>query len=94
LRDTSAGLEQLATQRVPARLAALLLRLAAEYGRPQPEGAVLLPMRLSQTELSMLIASTREAVNKQLATWREAGLLDMKAGHIVIRRPAALAAEE
>jgi CRP-like cAMP-binding protein len=94
LRDTSAGLERVATQRVPARLGALLLRLAGEYGRPQPDGAVLLPMRLSQTELSMLIASTREAVNKQLAAWREAGLLDVRAGYIVIRQPAALAAEE
>jgi CRP-like cAMP-binding protein len=94
LRDTSADLERVATQRVPARLAALLLKLAGDYGRPQPDGAVLLPMRLSQTELSMLIASTREAVNKQFAAWREAGLIDVRAGHIVIRRPGALAAEE
>jgi CRP-like cAMP-binding protein len=94
LRDTSADLERVATQRVPARLAALLLKLAGDYGRLLPDGAVLLPMRLSQTEISMLIASTREAVNKQFATWKEAGLLTVKAGHIVIRRPAALAAEE
>ncbi len=92
LRDTSLGLEQVATQRLPARMAALLLRLAADYGRPTAGGGVQLPMRLSQGEIGTLVAATREAVNKQLMQFRDEGLLALAAGRIEISRPEALAA--
>jgi CRP-like cAMP-binding protein len=92
LRDTSLGLEQVATQRLSARMAALLLRLGAEYGRQAPGGAIQLPMRLSQSEIGTLVAATREAVNKQFMQWRDEGLLVLAAGRIEIRRPEALAA--
>ncbi len=92
LRDTSDGLERLATQRLPVRLAHLLLRLGREFGRPSAGGAVQLPMRLSQEELGAMVAATREAVNKQLRQWQGEGLLDLAGGRLVLRRPAALAA--
>jgi CRP-like cAMP-binding protein len=92
LRATSAGLEQVATQRLPARMAALLLKLAAEYGQPGPGGSIQLPMRLSQGEIGTLVAATREAVNKQLMQWREEAMLEMVAGRIELRRAGALAA--
>lgn len=92
LRDTSAGLERVAMQRLPARMAHLLLRLAADYGQPHPEGGITLPMRLSQTELGTLVAATREAVNKQFRLWREEALVEITGGHIRLPRPAALAA--
>jgi CRP-like cAMP-binding protein len=91
LRETSDGLERVATQRLPARIAQLLLRLAAEYGRPTPGGGVKLPMRLSQSEIGTLVAATREAVNKQLRLWRDDGLLTIESGHVVLLRPALLA---
>jgi CRP-like cAMP-binding protein len=92
LRDTSDGLERLATQRLPVRLAHLLLRLGREFGRPGADGAVQLPMRLSQEEVGAMVAATREAVNKQLRQWQAEGLLDIAGGRVVLRRPAALAA--
>ena len=92
LRDTSAGLERVAMQRLPARMAHLLLRLAADFGQPHPDGGITLPMRLSQTELGTLVAASREAVNKQLRLWREDALVEIAGGHIRLRRPAALAA--
>ena len=94
LRDTSAGLERIATQRVSARLAHLLLRLAADYGRALPGGGVLVPMRLSQSELSMQVAATREAVNKQLRAWREEGVLGMQSGQIVLLKLEMLRSQD
>ena len=91
LRETSLGLERAAIQRLPSRMAHLLLKLADEYGRPGPDGSVILPMRLSQGEMASLVAATREAVNKQLADWREAGVLGIERGHFLIHRPGALA---
>ena len=80
LRETSAGMEGLATQRLPERLEALLRRLARERAA---DGALLLP-RLSQGELAALVGATREAVNKQLAAWREEGVVAVRGGRLCL----------
>ncbi len=90
LRDTSLGFERVATQRVASRMAHLLLKLASDYGRPVP-GGLLLPMRLPQGEMAAMVAATREGVNKQIAEWRDAGVLAMERGQIIICDAAALA---
>jgi CRP-like cAMP-binding protein len=92
LRETTNGLERLAMQRLPARMAHLLLRLAADYGRPAPQGGITLPMRLSQAEIGTLVHATREAVNKQLSQWRDEAVLEVRGGQIVLTRPQALVA--
>ena len=74
------------------RLAHLLLRLGREFGRPGADGAVLLPMRLSQEEIGAMVAATREAVNKQLKAWQAEGVLAVAGGRVVLRRPALLGA--
>ena len=47
-------------------------------------------MKLSQRDLSNLVASSRESVNKQLRAWRETGVVDFEDGLLVLRRPAEL----
>jgi CRP/FNR family cyclic AMP-dependent transcriptional regulator len=85
LRRTSLALEELALFDLPARLARLLLKMAEDYGRPAT-GGVRIDMKLSQRDLSTLVASTRESVNKQLRLWREDGVVDLDSGYIVVRR--------
>lgn len=87
LRETSTGMEGLATLRLPERLAALLLRLAQERAA---DGAMLLP-RLSQGEIAAMVGATREAVNKQLSAWRDEGAVGVRGGRIALLRPKALA---
>jgi CRP-like cAMP-binding protein len=89
LRRTSMALEELALFDLPARLARVLLKLAADYGRPGT-GGTRIEMKLSQRDLSNLVASSRESVNKQLRAWRETGVVDMADGFIVLREPAEL----
>jgi CRP-like cAMP-binding protein len=91
LRDTSLGLERVATQRLASRMAHLFLKLAHDYGRQRADG-ILVPMRLSQGEIAAMVAGTREAVNKQLAEWRQGGMLAMDRGQLVIQNAAALSA--
>jgi CRP-like cAMP-binding protein len=43
-------------------------------------------MKLSQRDLSTLVAATRESVNKQLRLWRQDGVVDLDSGYIVVRR--------
>ena len=89
LRRTSMTLEEIALFDLPARLARVLLKLAEDYGRPCV-GGTRIDLKLSQRDLSNLVASSRESVNKQLRTWRETGAVDLEEGFIILRRPADL----
>ena len=72
LRRTSMALEEIALFDLPVRLARVLLKLAEDYGRPSAAGTRI-DLKLSQRDLSNLVASSRESVNKQLRAWRENG---------------------
>ncbi len=89
LRRTSMALEDIALFDLPVRLARVLLKLADDYGRQTPNGTRV-DLKLSQRDLSNLVAATRESVNKQLRAWRESGAVDLEDGFIVLRRPAEL----
>lgn len=89
LRRTSMALEDVALFELPERLARVLLKLAEDYGRRTTQG-VRIEFKLSQKDLSNLVASSRESVNKKLAEWRDSGTVDRDGGYIVLREPDAL----
>ena len=89
LRRTSMALEEIALFDLPVRLARVLLKLANDYGRPGATGTRI-DLKLSQRDLSNLVASSRESVNKQLRAWRETSVVDIEDGLIVLRRPLEL----
>jgi CRP/FNR family cyclic AMP-dependent transcriptional regulator len=85
LRQTSVALEDIALFDLPERLARVLLKLADDYGRKTTDG-VRIDVRLSQKDLSNLVAATRESVNKQLSVWRGRGVLVMDGNYIILRQ--------
>jgi CRP/FNR family transcriptional regulator, cyclic AMP receptor protein len=89
LRRTSLRLEELALFDLSARLARVLLKLADDFGRPDPNG-IRIELKLSQRELSNLVGSSREGVNKQLRAWREDCVVDMSNGYLLLRKPQQL----
>jgi CRP/FNR family transcriptional regulator, cyclic AMP receptor protein len=89
LRRTSMAMEEIALFDLPERLARVLLKLAEDYGRPTSSG-VRIDLRLSQRDLSNLVASSRESVNKQLRIWREDGVIELEEGFLLLRRPDEL----
>jgi CRP/FNR family transcriptional regulator, cyclic AMP receptor protein len=91
LRRTSMALEELALFDLPARLARVLLKLAADYGR-QAGKDIRIEVKMSQRDLSNLVASSRESVNKQLRVWRDDGVVDLDGGYLILRRPEELRA--
>jgi CRP-like cAMP-binding protein len=91
LRRTSLALEEIALFDLPARLARLLIKLAADYGRPVADG-LRIDLKLSQRDLATLVASTRESVNKQLRNWSRDGVLAQRDGYLVLRDQPALQA--
>lgn len=87
VRWTSEVIEESALLSLPARIARRLLRLAQDHGEAD---AGVPSLRISQAELANFLALSRQAVNRHLQEWREAGLLDLTRGRIIIRDPAAL----
>lgn len=89
LRQTSVALEDIALFDLPVRLARVLLKLGDDYGR-QTDAGLRIDLKLSQRDLSNLVAATRESVNKQLRAWRETGLVVLDGGYLVLPRPVGL----
>ena len=83
LRRTSEQVEDLVFLEHRARLAKILLWLARRYGRTE-SGGVAITVKMSQRELGTLVGVRREAMNRQLAAWRAAGLIALRRGYITI----------
>ena len=86
-------LEAQVFQRVPVRLACLLLELAERFGQPEPRGAVV-DIPLSQQDLGNLIGASREIVSLTLSEFRRRDAVSMLGRRIVVhesrlRREAA-----
>jgi CRP/FNR family cyclic AMP-dependent transcriptional regulator len=65
LRLANAQIESLTTEKISGRVARQLLALAHEYGEPSVDGdgAVRIPLRLTQVDFAGLIGATRASVN-------------------------------
>jgi CRP/FNR family cyclic AMP-dependent transcriptional regulator len=79
-----ARLEEMAYRSVPARLAAILLRLSNEM--PGTE------LRITHQEVGDLIGALRESVTKVLDDFQRAGLVELCRGRIIIRDVVGLRA--
>lgn len=83
IRYTTTYVESLAFLDVFGRVAGRLLELADCYGVDACEGRAI-DLRLTQTELASLVATTRESVNKVLGTFRDEGLIKLDGQRIII----------
>jgi CRP/FNR family cyclic AMP-dependent transcriptional regulator len=92
LRFANAHARSLAALDVHGRVAAQILAFAREYGEPQPEGGVLIPLRLTQTELAGLVGASRVRVNQALGYYRKRGSISVaRDGRITVHDGEALA---
>ena len=74
---------------LPPRLGKRLLELAGRYGKRTPAG-LRIEMKINQTELGDLVATTRESINKQFRAWSEEGVAAMSGGFVTILDEEAL----
>ena len=92
LRDTDQLVQDAAFLDVGDRLAKKLLVLMELHGKAAPQGAVVLTLQLTQSELASMIGATRESVNKQLGAFRDQGIVAVDRQRITILRPERLRA--
>ncbi len=90
LRRATEMVEDAALRSMGPRIARALLRLAADHGR-EIAGGVRIELDLSQRELGAYCGLARENVSRQLALWRDAGLIGKEGRRLVLRDRAALA---
>jgi CRP/FNR family transcriptional regulator len=95
LRQAEEAIESLAFHDVPARLSAVLVRLAEAYGEPHPQGRRVM-LRFTHHDLASMIGATRETVTSVLTRLRDEGKIVIEDRHIIIpdldrlRPPSAL----
>jgi CRP-like cAMP-binding protein len=73
--EREAAVGRLLSREVDRRLACLLLELAERFGEGDGRGKTL-RVRLSQQDLSCMVACTREGVSKAIGGFREVGLIE------------------
>lgn len=92
LRRLTRHVEDLHFLDITGRLAARLVRLAADGGTARPDGSVRLRTTLTQGELAAMVGCTRQSVNKLLGQFADDGLVRVDRDGIVITDVVALTA--
>lgn len=82
LADREARLEELAYRSAPARIAALLLRLADSHAD--------VDLAVTHQEIGDMIGALRETVTAILDGFQAEGLVDLRRGHVLVRDPQGL----
>ncbi|WP_256961872.1 Crp/Fnr family transcriptional regulator [Streptomyces sp. NRRL B-24572] len=86
LREADGYRAAAGSEAVQARLAALLLELGAEYGRPAGDGSVLIALPLSQDDFAGLVLSSRRTVSRVFEQWRGHGWVTTGRNRLTIDR--------
>ena len=77
LRLCNNQIQALASLNVENRVARQIMAFADRYGEPQPGGAIQIPIRLTQSDLSHIIGASREQTNRVLVSYRNRGFLSV-----------------
>lgn len=77
LRLANARIQSLSVQDVEGRVARQLLAFADIYGKENAEGQIVLPFRLTQSDLASLIGATRVRVNQVIAAYKQRNYLSV-----------------
>jgi len=92
LRSANEQIQSLATVEVETRIARRIIAFAERYGQQLPNGDLLIPIRLTQTDIATLVGASREHTNKILVSYKERGYLSVDHNyHITIHDKTALA---
>ncbi len=91
LRLANARIRSLALHDVEERVAAQLLTFAELYGRATASGELLIPFRLTQTDLAGVIGATRERVNRVITSYKQRRYISVdEHRRIIVLNPEAL----
>ncbi|MEW6117763.1 MAG: Crp/Fnr family transcriptional regulator [Nitrospirota bacterium] len=90
IRDSHEMLKNIALERVEARIAALILKLADKAGVPTNNGEKAIAMRLTKQDIAEMVGTTVETSIRIMSRFRKSGFIDDDSGRIVVKEPKAL----
>ncbi len=90
MKSSYDSLKNIALERVEARIAALLLKLANKVGLERPDG-VLIDMRLTKQDVADMVGTTVETSIRTFSKFKKQGLLSDTDGKIIIKDREGLA---
>ena len=82
-------LREVATERVPQRLARLLLRLAEQAGVSQENG-IRIDIPLTRQDLAQMTGTTLYTISRLLSDWAERGLVEIGRARVTVRSASGL----
>ena len=88
-REFQQRLNEVSTQKVPHRLAHMLLRLAQQAGRKAP-GGLRIDFPLTRQDLAEMTGTTLFTVSRLLSDWSERGIVEVGREWVVVRSPEQL----
>ncbi len=91
MKSSYDSLKNIALERVEARIAALLLKLAKKVGADTKEG-LLIDMRLTKQDVADMVGTTVETSIRTFSKFKKQGLVSDRDGKIVIKDRAGLMA--
>jgi len=90
VRTLSVHVQTLSTKDIQGRIACQLLSFAREYGVTRDDG-ILIPIRLTQTDLADLVGSSRARVNHVLGSLKDRGAISVDGSYqITVREQSIL----
>jgi CRP-like cAMP-binding protein len=84
LRLANARAESLATLDIHGRVAAQLLVFAKEHGESTLDGDVVIPLRLTQSDLASIIGASRVRVNQALNFYKRRNNISVNHDHQIV----------
>jgi CRP/FNR family cyclic AMP-dependent transcriptional regulator len=92
LRLANAQIQSLAAQDVWGRVARQILAFAEAYGKPTTTGDILIPLRLTQSDIAGLVGASRVRVNQILVFYKQRKYISIDQNcRIIVHNAAALA---
>jgi CRP/FNR family transcriptional regulator len=84
IKGSHETLKNIALEKVEARIASLLIKLADKSGEKVPEG-VMISMKFTKQDIAEMVGTTVETSIRTMSKLTKAGIVSAKAGNIVIR---------
>jgi CRP/FNR family transcriptional regulator len=84
MKDSYDTLKNIALERVEARIASLLLKLADKTGK-ESKGGTMIDMRLTKQDVADMVGTTVETSIRTFSKFKKQGLLEDSEGKIVIK---------
>ncbi len=75
------------------RVARALLDLADAFGRDVGSGRILIPQKISQSDLAAMAGIARESASRILNEWKKSSLVSRVSGYYCLENPAAILEE-